>query len=64
MYPFIMPAIGLPLAYLLSIVVTEVTKKGLAKNPFWSAGANGQMTTVASPEGGLKSLGKLSLAYI
>lgn len=31
--------IGLPLAYLLSIVVTEVTRKGLARNSFCSAGA-------------------------
>lgn len=59
-----MPAIGLPLAYLLSIVFTEVTRKGLARNPFCSAGAYGQMATVASPEGGLKSLGKLGLVYI
>lgn len=31
--------IGLPLEYLLSTVVTEVTRKGLARNPFSSAGA-------------------------
>lgn len=39
MYPVIMPVIGLPLAYLLSIVVTEVTRKGLTRNPFCSARA-------------------------
>lgn len=34
-----MPVRGLPLACLLSTVAIEVTRKGLAGNPFCSAGA-------------------------